>query len=520
MRKIGLFEVFVFKKRNKHCGNTVEAGYLFFVDAIKRTLGRKIGKRRHGNRMGNRSGHCKHHAEAVEHGNLNHHSVGTGKIHSVADVFAVVNNVIVCQHNALGESGRSRGVLHVANVVLVNKRSAAVNLFDRGLFGKFKRLLPGQTALLLALNRNNVAKEGKTLCIKRLARLVCFKLGAELVDYCVVIAVLISVAHNERVRVGLAEQIFELVYFISGVYRNQNRADFCCCPERDIPLRQVGRPNGNVVAALNTERNKRACEFVNVIAELRVGSRIIAFGEAEGILIGEGFANFVEHLREGKVDKHILLPDIFALTAQIVDECVVIRDLARETSHIVDVVRENDARILKIGCPTLNPFKRKESVKVYRAEREDHVVDRHVSFAHKLINDLTVFFNAVLNVNVGDIHTKVLNRCFGRFLGEAVGVVNIPKCRNAVAFNSVKNRFKPCRIAVNAVGLDNERNARFLCNGRKRCKLAQYLGIVYLAVGLGKIIAENANEFCSQRFSGGDIFGYYLFVFFGSFGVF
>ena len=46
--------------------------------------------------------------------------VGRGEIHAVADGLAVVDHVVVGEHDALGEARGAGGILHVAHVVLVD----------------------------------------------------------------------------------------------------------------------------------------------------------------------------------------------------------------------------------------------------------------------------------------------------------------------------------------------------------------------------------------------------------------
>ena len=111
-------------------------------------------------------------------------------------------------------------------------------------------------------------------CI-RLSRLCGGNLGAKLIyDLCIV-GVKSGLYHNESVSVGLAEEIFRFVYFVSGIDSYKHRAYLCSCPERYIPSGEVGCPNSNLGACLYSERNERSCKAVNVLAEFGIGSRII-----------------------------------------------------------------------------------------------------------------------------------------------------------------------------------------------------------------------------------------------------
>ena len=111
----------------------------------------------------------------MEHRNLDHHTVSGGKIHSVADYLAVVDDISVRQHNALGESRCSRCVLHIANVVGFNERSAATDLLSRNERGARKHLLPGKATVHIKADGYNVAQEGKTLGVKRLTGIKHYK---------------------------------------------------------------------------------------------------------------------------------------------------------------------------------------------------------------------------------------------------------------------------------------------------------------------------------------------------------
>lgn len=98
--------------------------------------------------MGHRGGHSQHHAEAVEHRHLDHHPVGGGKIHTVADGLAVVDHIVMGQHDSFWEAGSAGGILHIADVVLIDGGGPAVDLLHGNLGGKVHGLLPGVAALL------------------------------------------------------------------------------------------------------------------------------------------------------------------------------------------------------------------------------------------------------------------------------------------------------------------------------------------------------------------------------------
>ena len=118
----------------------------------------------------------------MEHGNLNHHSVSGGNVHSVTDYFAVVNDVIVREHNTLGESRCARSILHICNVVAVNCGCSAVNFLNRNPDGHVNGFFPCEAALLAVAYGDNVAQERQLAAVERLTGCCDLKLGAKLSD--------------------------------------------------------------------------------------------------------------------------------------------------------------------------------------------------------------------------------------------------------------------------------------------------------------------------------------------------
>ena len=108
--------------------------------------------------------------------------------------------------------------------------------------------------------------------------------------------------------IRLLEEVFNLVNLIRSVDRNENRADFRCCPEGDEPRRNIRCPYCNVVSRLYAERNERSRTLVNVAAELRVRSRIVESCIFKRILVGVIVHHCVKHIGKRRVDNVVLFP--------------------------------------------------------------------------------------------------------------------------------------------------------------------------------------------------------------------
>ncbi len=141
MTKVGFGEVFVAQHGDKHGGHPVKSGDLFLIDTGKALFGGECWNGAHGGAVGHGGGHSQHHAEAVEHGHLDHHPVGGGEVHAVADGLAVVHHIVVGQHvTPLGKPV----VPEVYNIHTSFLSIAAARRYtsSTGLFPKLPELLP------------------------------------------------------------------------------------------------------------------------------------------------------------------------------------------------------------------------------------------------------------------------------------------------------------------------------------------------------------------------------------------
>ena len=153
MRKIIFVEVRMLEHGNEHRRHAVDCGAvlchkrvhdLFGVEHINRHKGRSVGYAGH---------ERKHHAEAMEEWNGDAQSVLMSELHAVAYRLAVVENVVVGEHNALGESRRAGGVLDIDDLVAVARVAHRLELLDRSLLGESIEIFPvdhARRALALA----------------------------------------------------------------------------------------------------------------------------------------------------------------------------------------------------------------------------------------------------------------------------------------------------------------------------------------------------------------------------------
>ena len=293
--------------------------------------------------------------------------------------------------------------------------------------------------------------------MERRLLVVARDLGAELVDDGAVVGVERALDHHEGVGVGLAQQVLGLVDLVGGVHRHEHRADLDRRPEGDVPGGHVGRPDGDLAAGAHAHRDERPRERIHVVAELLVGARIVERRVLEAVLVGELLDHAVEHLREGQVDELVLLPHVLAGAVVVGIEALLLAARLLVAAHVVGVVRQDDARIVRALLPLGLPLERDEAVVVDRRQRLHHLGDGQRTLADDVVAAAVV---GVAQVDVAHVRAEVGDRGVGILAMVAVRVVDLPERGEVVAREGVHEGAQAARIGVDARGADEDRHAR------------------------------------------------------------
>ena len=130
-------------------------------------------------------------------------------------------------------------------------------------------------------------------------------------------------------------------------------------------------------------------------------------------------------------------------------------------------------------------------------------MQRQVAVAHHAVLERAVDDLAVLYVDVADVAAEVLNGLRRRFTHIAVRVVHIPKGCDALAVNGIEQLSEPLRVGVDAVRLDEQRDAEALGDDAEHVEHVGDVVVVDLALRLGVQVGEHADvrraEFLRQH---------------------
>ena len=154
--------------------------------------------RNHGGTMSDAGHDTEYAAETVEKRYRNTEPVLFGKLHALADIEAVVDNIVMGQHDPFGETGRTGGVLHVDDFVTV-KSSLHGNKFS--VADRFTQLDDSfkihHSSRSFSTDENNIFQERQSGC-PELPGGRCCQFRNNLVHGGNIIGILERVDHEER----------------------------------------------------------------------------------------------------------------------------------------------------------------------------------------------------------------------------------------------------------------------------------------------------------------------------------
>ena len=148
-----------------------------------------------------------------------------GVFHALADVVAVVKDVVVGKHYSLGEACCSRCVLHVGHIILLHSLLCLKELLVRHMLAKEHYLLGGEHAPVLLLSDvDHVLEEGEVLGFK-VSSLVVVHLGHQSLGHGHVVVVPVAVGEAQGGYVRLLHKVFKLVELVHGVHCYKDCSD-------------------------------------------------------------------------------------------------------------------------------------------------------------------------------------------------------------------------------------------------------------------------------------------------------
>ena len=225
------------------------------------------------------------------------------ELHGIADEAAVVDHVVVAEFSALGRAGGSAGVLDVDGVVGPEAGFAGTQLGGRDALALGEHFAPAQHAGgRIASDVDDLAEIGQVFGLQ-LARDRGVELGSKLAQGIDVVAVAEGVLHHKSLAAGLLEDKSQFVGAEAEIEVDEHDAGLGGGELHQHPLRDVGGPDADTVAAGKSQGHQAAGGALHLGVQLAPGKAQSFLAEDERGRRGIAGRHLVQHLADAEIEQ-------------------------------------------------------------------------------------------------------------------------------------------------------------------------------------------------------------------------
>ncbi len=206
------------------------------------------------------------------------------------------------EHDPLGKPRRSRGVLHVDDLVRVEFRLDPRQILFRHVGAELFELgIMTHAFGFLVADENDILQVRQLVAVEPSGGAI-LELRDDLVGRLDVIGVLETANEEQHRRVGLVENVLEFSRAVIGIDRNQNGADLRRGELQHDPFGDVGRPDRHVVVLADPEPQQPLRDLVGQVLELAPGMTYTAVRVDQGVVVGEAAGGILEQTTHGEIE--------------------------------------------------------------------------------------------------------------------------------------------------------------------------------------------------------------------------
>ncbi len=248
-----------------------------------------------------------HTSKAMEKGHRNAQRILRRQLHAFADTLGISDQVRVGQLNALRKTRCPRCILHVDDIVGIQRCLPAGELRIADAAGQLHHLIPGEHAWMFFLaEKNDVFQQGNPFTVQ-LTRFTSIQFRTDFLDHFQIFIPFPNAAdHQQGGGIRLPQQIFQFKTSIIRVDSHQHRAHLAGGELSEYPFRNIVRPDGDMLALLDPKRHEGPGNFIACIPELTVGKVDTQFGINESPFATELLCNDIYQLADGGFPDNIL----------------------------------------------------------------------------------------------------------------------------------------------------------------------------------------------------------------------
>ena len=301
--KIKLIEERAVEYGNVHGRLPVHSGTALFFDRHHDVDGIVFFHQHHGRAMVDASHHPQHAAETVEERHRNTHAIHRRKILARTDPEAVIRNVVVRELHPLGKTGGAGSILHVHDIMAAYFTLAGLIFGLRRLHGQRENFIDRVHAAVLFWTQEKDALQTRVVLGHKLAARLLPQFRNQVIKRLYVVRVAKPVDQKEVFGVRLLEREVNLRRLVVRIERQQNGADLGGRKHQRDPMRDVGGPQRDLLAALDAQRHQAAGQPVDLFAELVPRQAEVAVGIDQGILRTAARNRLIEQLPQRVVPR-------------------------------------------------------------------------------------------------------------------------------------------------------------------------------------------------------------------------
>ncbi len=271
----------------KHGRHAVERGATFLIHGAHDLHGRKGFQQDHGRPVVDAGHDPEHAAEAVEKRDGQADTVQLGKFLMKADPVAVVDDIDVGEHHALGKARGPGRILHVHHVIGRNGSLAPLISLVAHVSGQAEDLGQGIHApVFFGPQKEDPLEVGQGFHLQHTAFLAA-QLGDDLIGGGDEVVIPHPFNNEEIFGFGLLEQIEEFRIAVVGVYGDEHRADARGSKHERQPMRDVGSPDGDLFSLLYAESHEPPSHRIHTVGEFRPRLTQVAIRMDNGVVVGK-----------------------------------------------------------------------------------------------------------------------------------------------------------------------------------------------------------------------------------------
>ena len=264
--------------RHIHGRNSIDRSGALVVNCLERGARVKGPTGKNDGRAGIQRGHGADDATiAVEQGHRNHNLVLLGIVESLREKLPVVDDVVMGEQHALGQSSSAAGVLDVGHVVRGDViRQTALGVEQRRPLGRIK--VDG----VLEREIKPVTRAAQNL---------------------LVIGSLVLVPKEESLHARALQSELKFVGAVRGIHVDQRRSGPCAAHVHHDPLDAVGGPEAHAVATADAQRPEPARHAVSLDAQLCPCEPLLLVTRGHGKALRKAAGGTVEQAADGQIEQ-------------------------------------------------------------------------------------------------------------------------------------------------------------------------------------------------------------------------